>query len=219
MYQMVASFVPDNYEDLGNLKLTVLLQHIETRLGTADQLEYKRIRFELAKQTSTEILCKFENRWMTYYWSAQINDESKFVETFKNGIYNKELRKLLLLHDPQLTTILDMKAEVQRCQTSLLKYARSIPSLATLATIRLGTLQCKDLDLRRKTMKQMQKLQCQLTPTVMPTITGKESKPVAMEVDAMLEGEGDKDEEDHEENALEEHEVLFFMEHDHQELR
>ena len=58
-YQTGASFVLDNYEDLGNMDPAVLLQRIETRLVTADQLEYKRIRFQLAKQTlrnSIEIL-------------------------------------------------------------------------------------------------------------------------------------------------------------------
>ena len=45
------------------------------------------------------------------------------------------------------------------------------------------------------------------------------SKPVAMEVDTIMEYEGDEEEEDSEERATEEPESLFFMEPDHQEVR
>ena len=54
VYQTVASFVPENYDDLGILDSTVLLHGIETTVGTTNQLEYKRMRFEVAKQTSSK---------------------------------------------------------------------------------------------------------------------------------------------------------------------
>ena len=41
---------------------------------------------------------------MMYYQAAQINEEEKFVEVFKKGVYNNKLRKLLLLLNPPLTT-------------------------------------------------------------------------------------------------------------------
>ena len=67
VYQTVASFVPENYDDLGNLDPTVLLQCIETQLVTADRLEYKKMQFQLAKQTSSENPWKFKNILLTYY--------------------------------------------------------------------------------------------------------------------------------------------------------
>ena len=90
---------------------------------------------------------------------AEINNEARFVDIYKKGIYNNELRKLLLLHELPLTTIVELKAAVHRYQTNLLKYARSMPSLATSATAGLGTLQHEDTEQRRKTMRQIQELQ------------------------------------------------------------
>ena len=68
-------------------------------------------------------------------------------------------------------------------------------------------------------MRQIQELQPQLTPTAMPTVTSKETNPVAMEVNTMLEDKGDKEEENHMGSTPEDHEVLFFMEPDHEEVR
>ena len=89
------------------------------------------MRFELAKQTSSENLWKYENHLLSYYRSAQINDEGRFVDIYKKGIFNNNLKKLLLLHEPPLTMIVNLKVAVHRYQTNLLKYARSTPSLAT----------------------------------------------------------------------------------------
>ena len=80
----------------------------------ADQLEYKKLRFELARQKSTANPWKFEHCLTSYYRAAQVNDEVKFVEVYKKGIFNDDLRKLLLLHNPALTTIPDLKAAIQR---------------------------------------------------------------------------------------------------------
>ena len=86
-------------------------------------------------------------------------DKARFWDIYKKGIYNNELRKLLLLHEPPLTMMVELKAAVDHYQTNLLKYARSTPSLATSATAGLGTLQHEDIDQRRKTMRQIQELQ------------------------------------------------------------
>ena len=48
IYQTVASLIPDNYEELEGLNLAEMLRNIESRLVTADQLEFKRLHFELA---------------------------------------------------------------------------------------------------------------------------------------------------------------------------
>ena len=45
VYQTVTSFIPDNYEELEGLNPVELLQKIKSRMVTADQLEFKRLRF------------------------------------------------------------------------------------------------------------------------------------------------------------------------------
>ena len=67
------------------LDLSVLLQRIEAQLVTADQLEYKKMRFKLAKQKATENPWKYEHHLTTYYQAAQTNQEEKFVEVFKRA--------------------------------------------------------------------------------------------------------------------------------------
>ena len=54
MYQTVASYILDNYNVMGALNPAELLQHIGARLVTVDQLEFKRLRFELGKQSPEE---------------------------------------------------------------------------------------------------------------------------------------------------------------------
>ena len=133
MYQTVTSYFPDNQNDMGALDPAELLRQIEARLVTADQLEYKRLRFELAKQQPDENPWKYKNRLLLYYRAPQINDEERFMEIYKKGIHNNELRKLLLLHDPPLITMAVLKAAVQRYQRSLLRYTRTMPSLPVSA--------------------------------------------------------------------------------------
>ena len=100
VYQTVTSYILDNYNNMGALNPAELLQQIEARLVTADQLKFKRLHFELAKQQPDENPWRYENRLLSYYRAAQINDEGQFVEIYKKGVYNNELRKLLLLHKP-----------------------------------------------------------------------------------------------------------------------
>ena len=95
VYQTVNCYIPENYNKLGALDPAVLLQHIEARLVTADQLEFERMHFELAKQTSAENPWKYENRLLSHYRLAQINDEGSNMDIYKKGVHNKELRKLL----------------------------------------------------------------------------------------------------------------------------
>ena len=104
---------------------------------------------------------------MAYYRGAQINNEACFVEFYIKGILNDDLRKFLLLHNPVLTTIPDLKAAIQRYQTSILKYDRSTPSLAATATTGLGAMPGEDLEFKRKTLKKIQELQKQLAPSLM----------------------------------------------------
>ena len=91
VYQTITSFIPKIYADLGALDLADLLRSIKARLVTSDQLKFKRMHFELAKQTSTENPWKCENRLLSHYRSAQINDEGRFMDIYKKGVHNIEL--------------------------------------------------------------------------------------------------------------------------------
>ena len=149
------------------------------------------------------------------YRLAQINDEERFVEIFKKGIHNNELRKMLLLHKPAINTIESLKEAVQGIQTGLLKYARTLTNPPALATAGLGSLQREEFDHRKKTIKQIQELQRRLAPFA----TASTSNPVPMELDAILRAREEGKEEYSEDSAEEEAEALFFMEPDHDEVR
>ena len=53
-YQTISSFIPNNYDNLRVIDPAELLQRIEAQLVTVDQLEFKKMRFELAHQKATE---------------------------------------------------------------------------------------------------------------------------------------------------------------------
>ena len=208
IYQTVSSFIPESYEDMGTLDPKELLRRIEARLVTSDQMEFKRMRFELAKQTASENPWKFESRLLSYYRAAQINDEKRFTEVFKKGVYHDELRKMLMLHEPALVSMATLKAAVHRYQTSLLQYARSTPAMAASATAGLGTVHQEETDPRTKTMRQIRELHTKLDQKT----ASRSDEPTAMEVDALMEPEEGTDDEEKEE-------PLFFMAPDHEEVR
>ena len=76
-----------------------------------------------------------------YYREAHIQDETEFVEVFRRGVYNKELRKLLMLNNPPLSSIKCLKAVVQHYQTQLLIYAKITPDIEPSAIAGLGGMQ------------------------------------------------------------------------------
>ena len=61
LYATVSSFFPEDKEEIEALDPKILLQQIEERLMTTDQVEQKRLRFKLAKQTVEENLWSYEN--------------------------------------------------------------------------------------------------------------------------------------------------------------
>ena len=61
---------------------------------TVDQLEFKKMRFELVRQKAMENPCKYEHRLTTYYRAAQINNKECFMEILRKGVFNDNLRKL-----------------------------------------------------------------------------------------------------------------------------
>ena len=79
---------------------------------TSDQLKMKRIAFELAKQKDGESLWQFENQLLALQKRAKIIDDARFVETFKKGLLNNELRKSLFVRETPITTKADLKKAV-----------------------------------------------------------------------------------------------------------
>ena len=62
IYQTVVDLIPEGCREIEALDPNELLDQIEARLITSDQLELKRIQFEVAKQKEGESLWEFENR-------------------------------------------------------------------------------------------------------------------------------------------------------------
>ena len=75
----------------------------------------------MKKQKPKENLWEYESRLQADFKTAIINEEAPFVDFYKKGIYDSELRKLLLLHEPPLTTIVEVKTAVHLYQTRLLR--------------------------------------------------------------------------------------------------
>ena len=74
------------------------------------------------------------------------------MDIYKKGIYNNNLRKLLILNDPPFTSINDLKMAVHHYQMRLLKYAKSTPDIDPSATAGLGTMQHKITDQKQETI-------------------------------------------------------------------
>ena len=94
IHQVVTDLFPQNSEDMARLDPEVLLTQLEGRLITEDQMEYKRLMFEVAKQKESENLWEFENRLHFLQKQAKITDETCFVETYKKGVFNNKLREI-----------------------------------------------------------------------------------------------------------------------------
>ena len=97
IYQMVWDLIPEEQRDLEALNPDDLLDQIEERLITTDQLEYKRLQFEVAKQKESKDLWQFENRLHYLQKQAKIKEDARFVETYKKGILNNKLRERLMI--------------------------------------------------------------------------------------------------------------------------
>ena len=94
----------------------------------------------------------YENGLQRYYDEAHIQDETEFVEVYRQGIYNKELRKLLMLHEPLLTSIESLKAATQYYQTQLLIYAEITPDIEPSAIAGLGGMQYRPTGRKQETI-------------------------------------------------------------------
>ena len=151
--------IPEGHRKIEVLDPTELLDQIEARLITSDQLEYKRLQFKIAKQKENESLWEFENRLHYLQKQAKITKDARFVETYKKGILNNKLREKLMVREPPITTKAELKQAVANAQTGLLQFARTFSNPPAAATAGLGALQREELETRRRTNRQIAEVQ------------------------------------------------------------
>ena len=101
---------------------------------------------DMKQQTPEENLWEYESCLQADCKTAQINEEAPFVDFSKKGIYDSELRELLLLHEPPLTMMMEVKTAVHHYQTRLLRLARSTPDIEPSAASRLEAMRPKIAD-------------------------------------------------------------------------
>ena len=154
IHQAVKDLILEGGRDVEVLNPDNLLDRIEERLITADQLEYKRLQFEVAKQKESKDLWQFENRLHYLQKQAKIKEDSRFVKTYKKGIINNKLREKLMIRDPPITTKAELKQVVAHAQDGILQYTKTfyIPPASVMAG--LGSLQKDGLETQQKTNKQ-----------------------------------------------------------------
>ena len=138
IYQTVVDLIPEGRHEIEALDPNNLLDKIEAILITHDQLEYKRLEFEVAKQEEDESLWQFENRLLYLQKQAKITDDGRFVETYKKGILNNKLRETLMVWEPPITTKAALKQVVASAQVGILQYARNFNNPPAAATASLG---------------------------------------------------------------------------------
>ena len=107
--QTVVDLILEGQHEIEGLDQNDLLDRIEARPITSDQLELKRIELEVAKQKDGESLWQFENRLIALQKRAKITDDSRFVETYKKGLLNNKLRENLFMRETPITTKADLK--------------------------------------------------------------------------------------------------------------
>ena len=148
---------------------------------------------DMKQQTLEENLWEYESRLQADCKTAQINEEAPFVDFYKKGIYDSELRELLLLHKPPLATMMEVKTAVHLYQTRLLKLARSTPDIEPSAATRLEAMWPEIADREQETTQQIPELQQQLAPST----DSKTSRPGPMEINAITEYNKDPDDGSH----------------------
>ena len=215
IYQTVVDLIPAEQREIEMLDPNDLLDRIEARLITSDQLELKRIEFKVAKQKDGESLWQFENRLLALQKRAKITDDSRFVETYKKGLLNNKLRENLFMRETPITTKADLKKAVAAAQVGLLQYARTYTNPPASATAGLGAIQKEELETRRKTSRQV----TEVLKRYGPITTNSAEEETPMELDAIQRDEEESGEEYEEESEEEVDEVLFFMEPNHDKIR
>ena len=148
IYQMVRDLILEERRNLEALNPDDLLDQIEERLITADQLKYKRLQFEVAKQKESEDLWQFENRLHYLQKQAKIKEDARFIETYKKGILNNKLRERLMIQNPPITTKAELKQAVAHAHVGILQHARTFNNPAAAVTAGLGSHHKDELETR-----------------------------------------------------------------------
>ena len=190
IYQTVVDLILEGLREIEALDPTKLLDQIEARLITSDQLKYKRLQFEIAKQKENESLWEFKNRLHYLQKQAKITDDGRFVETYKKGILNNKLREKLMVREPPITTKAVLKQAMANAQTGLLQFARTFSNPPAAATAGLGALQREELETRRKTNRQIAEVQKRYGPRTASSV--EEETPI--ELNAMQRAKEDDEE-------------------------
>merc|ERR1711867_226994 len=215
IYQTVVDLIPAEQREIETLDPNDLLDRIDARLITSDQLELKRIEFEVAKQKDGESLWQFENQLLALQKRAKITDDSRFVETYKKGLLNNKLRENLFMRETPITTKAYLKKAVAAAQVGLLQYARTYTNPPASATAGLGAIQKDELETRRKTNRQV----AEVLKRYGPVTTNSAEEETPMELDAIQKEEEESGEESEEGSEEEVDDVLFFMAPNHDKLR
>ena len=137
------------------------------------------------------------------------------METYKKGVFNNKLRETLMLRDLPITTRVDLKAALTTAQVGMLKYAKTFSNPPASVTAGLGSLQRDDLETRRKTNKEIAEALKKFRTRAPDSL----DKKTLIDLDAMLRVNEEEDDEYYEESKEEVEEPLFFMEHNHDQIR
>ena len=140
IHQAVKDLILEGWHDLEALNADDLLDQIKEMFITVNQLKYKRLQFEVAKQKESKDLWQFENRLHYLQKQAKIKEDLRFVETYKKGIINNKLREKLMIRDPPITTKAELKQAVAHAQVGILQYARTFNNPPAVVTAGLGSL-------------------------------------------------------------------------------
>ena len=76
---------------------TTSLIQLEERWSSEDEMEYRRLQFEGARQTGNENLWEFEYRLAYLQERAKVEGDARFVETYRRGVSDDKLKEKLML--------------------------------------------------------------------------------------------------------------------------
>ena len=122
-----------------------------------------------------------------------------------------------MLWDPPITMRRDLKKALTTAQVAMLKFAKMFAMPPATITMGLGKMPKDDLETRRKTNKEIMDAMRKYQFKSLGTLDAEEP----MEIDAMIRALEDKERESSKESEgeTEDEGPLFFMEHNHAQLR
>ena len=94
---------------MATLEPATLLTQTEARWTTKDGMEYRRLQFEGAKQMDNENLWEFDHRLAFLQKRAKVDSDTRFMETYKRGVFDDKLRETLMLRNPPIKTRMELR--------------------------------------------------------------------------------------------------------------